>query len=119
VKAISVKATGEITVLDFVNVKGSCLDFLQGQVGGDVECVGFTDKIDMWLNAEGKYNGNSLNLVATKMWRKYYGATDLIMGDVVFTGGVNEDGATRGLGKQTLKDLLAQLTAWQISFIFV
>jgi hypothetical protein len=32
------------------------------------------------------------NVIATHLWEKSFGMTDIIMGDVVFTGGTDDEG---------------------------
>jgi hypothetical protein len=44
----------------------------------------------MWCNEEGKLTGLPVNPVATAMWTRYFGETDVIVGNVVFTGGADE-----------------------------
>jgi hypothetical protein len=45
------------------------------------------------LNEEGKLiNGMQPNVIATHLWEKSFIMTDIIMGDVVFTGGTDDEG---------------------------
>jgi hypothetical protein len=43
--------------------------------------------------------------MATFLWEKYFGLTDFICGDVIFTGGTGEEGETLGLNEETAKQL--------------
>jgi hypothetical protein len=43
--------------------------------------------------------------MATFLWEKYFGFTDFICGDVIFTGGTGEEGETLGLNDETAKQL--------------
>lgn len=74
-------------------------------VGGLIECVSFERDLEVYVNEEGKFNGNEYNPYATVVWIKYYGLTDMLMGTVVFTGGVDANGNTRGLTKARIEFL--------------
>jgi hypothetical protein len=37
------------------------------------------------------------NVIGTHLWEKSFGMTDVIMGDIVFTGGTDDDGDNLGL----------------------
>lgn len=56
-------------------------------VGGRIEIVSVSKGIDMIVNEEGKMNGNKPNFYFTQN-----GYTDLIFGDVLFTGVNYEEG---------------------------
>jgi len=73
------------------------LETLQEAVGGLIQAVDLTPSLTMWCNEEGKLIGLPVNPVATAMWTRYFGETDVIVGDVVFTGGCDEDGNTTAL----------------------
>lgn len=62
------------------------LKWLQEQVDGLIEYVGFKDG-DMVINEEGKLLDLAFNQKATEMWVAEYGNTDAIVGDVVFMSG--------------------------------
>ncbi len=74
-------------------------DFLSGSVGGYIEQVSFTDELTMWVNEEVKLNGLPVNYLATKLWEFYYGPSDVMVGDVVLTGGIDEEGYSISLGE--------------------
>lgn len=69
-------------------------------VGGRIEIVSVSKGIDMIVNEEGKMNGNKPNFYFTQN-----GYTDLIFGDVLFTG-VNYEEGTQ-----------ISLTDWQIQYV--
>ena len=85
--------------------KGESYALLSGAVGGYIECVGLRGDLDMWVNEEGKLQGLPLNPIGTRIWSVFYGPTDTIVGDVIFTGGVDENGETLGLTDETLHKL--------------
>jgi hypothetical protein len=73
------------------------LETLQDAVGGLIQAVDLTPSLTMWCNEEGKLIGLPVNPVATAMWTRYFGETDVIVGNVVFTGGCDEDGNTTSI----------------------
>jgi hypothetical protein len=88
------------------------LEFLQKQVGGWVQVVDLpaegndTESVAMWMNEEGKFSGLDSNSHATELWVRSYGMTDVIMGNVVLTGGTDEDGDTLGLSDSKTLELM-------------
>lgn len=94
--AIIVTTDGDVKTTDFV--VGNSYEMIRQGVGGYIECVALNNGIDMWVNEEGKLDGLPLNLTATVIFGGNFGlGRDIIMGDVVFTGGVDEEGETLGL----------------------
>jgi hypothetical protein len=83
-------------------------EFLSGVVGGYIQSV-FLDnemrEISLWCNEEGKLVGLPLNAVATAIWEESYGATDIIVGDVVLTGLADDEGDTLGLSDDDVAKL--------------
>ena len=73
------------------------LETLQDAVGGLIQAVDLTPSLTMWCNEEGKLIGLPVNPVATAMWTRYFGETDVIVGNVVFTGGCDEEGNTTSI----------------------
>jgi len=84
---ILMKANGDVSEV-YPNKKrhGFSLNELQGFVGGYIEIVGVGEKF-LVLNEEGKLNGLEINSKATEIFQKYYGKTDLIVGDVLLADG--------------------------------
>jgi hypothetical protein len=76
---------------------------LQAAVGGWVQAADLQDDLTLWCNEEGKLIGLTPNVIGTHMWEKSFGMTDIIMGDIVFTGGTDDEG-----------DNLALPTAWLV-----
>lgn len=83
----------------------SQLSVLQNAVGGLIEAVDLGDSLTMWVNEEGKLNGLPINAIATLLWEKHFGFTDVIVGDVIFTGGTGDEGETLGLNEKTANEL--------------
>jgi hypothetical protein len=100
-RAVIIRTTGERAVVGFN--KGDSYDLLSKTVGGLIELVRLTEhNADMWVNEEGKYSGLTQNPIATALWADMYGATDLIMGNVIITADDGE-GETVGLSDDQVK----------------
>lgn len=94
-KALHIKTTGEVIELD---ITADSLTTLQTAVGGWVQAIDIASDLTMWCNEEGKLISLPHNPFAQFMWDKAFGAhTDYIVGDIVLTGGTDEEGATLGL----------------------
>lgn len=74
------------------------IEYLQKVVGGWIEAVelnSFSFECIMWLNEEGKLDSLPINPLATTLFEHSFGfGTDIIVGDVVLTGGYNDEGYT-------------------------
>lgn len=94
-----------------LNFRMESLRSLQEAVGGWVQAVDFRDDLTMWVNEEGKLNNLPLNPIATRIWTHFFGETDFIVGNAVFTGGTDENGDTMFIGEEaeTLLKELAKL----------
>jgi hypothetical protein len=83
---------------EILDLEVDSLEQLQGAVGGLVQAADLRDDLTLWCNEEGKLiNGMQVNSIATHLWERSFGATDIIMGDVVFTGGTDDEGETIAL----------------------
>lgn len=87
--------------------RGASYEVLRNAVGGYIECVALSDTLDMWVNEDGKLISLPINSTATFLWTLVYGPTDVIVGDVIFTGGVDDEGETLGLSDDQIERLLA------------
>jgi hypothetical protein len=79
---------------------------LQAAVGGFVQAVDLTPELTMWCNEEGKLRGLPFNAAATLAWATSFGKTDIIVGNAVFTGGTDDEGATKSLSPEMVERLL-------------
>jgi hypothetical protein len=102
-KAYIVKVDGSREVVEFE--KGESYDVLSKAVGGYIECVRLADNLDMWVNEEGKLVGLPVNEYGTLFYQEIHGATDIICGDVIFTGGADDEGETLGLSDDEIAGL--------------
>jgi hypothetical protein len=101
-KVLKVSVEGSTEVLDLDAPQGS-LNVLQTAVGGLVEVIDITPEVSLWCNEEGKLEGLFTNAFATWFFQKQYGAVDIIVGDVVLAGGVDEEGDTLGLSDEQVR----------------
>ena len=74
-------------------------------VGGLIQAVDLKPDLTLWCNEEGKIISLPLNIIASHMWERSFGQTDIILGDCVFTGGTDEDGETTELSNAWLVQL--------------
>lgn len=104
--AVGVTVEGHVLVLD-LNKADSELSALQSAVGGWIQAVDLKDGMSMYLNEEGKVHGLDLNPVATKYFEDTYGVgSDVIVGDVVFTGLPDKNGDTTSVTSAQLQDII-------------
>jgi len=82
---------------------------LSTAVNGMIELVSINEDIDMWLNEEGKIIGLEPNIVATMLFYKAFSQFDIVMGDVIITGGSDDEGNTVGLSDASIIDIFAML----------
>jgi len=85
---------------------------ISGAVGGFVQAVPLGDSgMMLWCHEEGKLIGLPRNDYATRVWEKFWGATDWVAGDAVITGGF-DDVAEKTLGL-TIEQGQAILDLWE------
>ena len=109
-KAFVVQTDGANYILEFNN--DTSLKVMQGVVGGLIQPIdfGFTaDTMTMWVNEEGKLMDLPINQFGTLFYQRYFGASDIIVGDIVFTGGTDDEGYTLGLDAKQIELLRAIL----------
>ena len=76
---------------------------LSGAVGGLIQSVALLNGLEIVVNEEGKLIGLPVNLIGCNLWERAYGKTDMIVGDVVLTGGTDyESGETLPLSQAWL-----------------
>jgi hypothetical protein len=102
---VVIKTDGTLERLD-LSVSEQELKSLQNAVGGYVQVIELEDDFTMWVNEEGKLLGLEENKIATVIWEVRFGlGTDIICGDVVFTGGMDEDGETLTISEANIQRL--------------
>jgi hypothetical protein len=97
--AIVIKVDGSIHGIDLGEDSRGEYEALSGAVGGMIQAVPLDDSdMMLWCNEEGKLIGLPYNESATNVWVKYWGQTDVMVGDCVITGGIDWDSElTKGL----------------------
>lgn len=111
--AVIIRTDGSKEVVEFD--QDSSYNVISTAVGGLIECVTLHDKegVDMWVNESGKIEGLDQNPTATALWVDMYDLTDVICGDVIITGGSDEEGFTLGLTDEQVKTFMAyDRTIW-------
>jgi hypothetical protein len=93
---------GAVQVIPFVDQQ---LKTLQTAVGGYVEPVALGPDLMMWVNEDGKMTRLPFNQAATSIFIKHRGGSDYIVGQVVFTGGTDDDGNSLGLTEAQIQQL--------------
>ena len=102
---VVIKADGTLERLDLSESEQE-LKSLQNAVGGYVQVIELEDDFTMWVNEEGKLLNLPVNEIATVIWEVRFGiGTDIICGDVVFTGGMDEDGETLTISEANIQRL--------------
>ena len=94
--AVVVKPDGEAEVIEFTDE--TSLKTLQTAVDGYIEAVNLDDEFVMWVNEEGLIrNDLKSNWLGAILYNEIFKIPNPIMGTVVFTGGVDAEGYTKGL----------------------
>jgi hypothetical protein len=100
-KHIKISTTGQITEIKEINLAA-----LQEGVGGWVQAIDLSETVVLWCNEEGKMINLPHNPYAQELWDEAYGVkTDYIVGDVVITGGTDNEGNTLGLSETDLAEV--------------
>lgn len=95
-KGVIIRVDGTRETVDFT--ESTSYQTLRDAVGGLIQCVNLRSKhVDMWLHEEGKLIGLPQNPYATALWVEDYDYTDVMVGDVILTGGAGPGGETVGL----------------------
>jgi hypothetical protein len=78
---------------------------LSGAVGGLIQAVDLKPDLTVWMNEEGKLMDLPVNIIGTHMWERSFGQTDILVGDIVFTGNTDDEGETTDLSHAWLVQL--------------
>ena len=107
-KALAITTLGEVTIID---LNEGSLEKLQKAVGGYVQAIDLCEGLTMWCNEEGKMMSLPHNPFGQAFWEtafpvSEFGRTDYIVGDIVLTGGADNEGDTLGLTSDEIEALL-------------
>ena len=107
-KALVITTLGEATIID---LNEGSLEKLQKAVGGYVQAIDLCEGLTMWCNEEGKMMSLPHNPFGQAFWEtafpvSEFGRTDYIVGDIVLTGGADNEGDTLGLTSDEIEALL-------------
>ena len=107
-KALAITTLGEATIID---LNEGSLEKLQKAVGGYVQAIDLCEGLTMWCNEEGKMMSLPHNPFGQAFWEtafpvSEFGRTDYIVGDIVLTGGADNEGDTLGLSSDEIEALL-------------
>jgi hypothetical protein len=98
--AIKSGANGSIDIVEF-DESQSYETIKEAIGGGTFDCIRIPSlNADMWIDDDGKLvEEPEYNILASALWTIEHGMTDMVAGDVLITGGVDDEGKTLGLTK--------------------
>lgn len=102
-KALKIAVDGKMEVVDFTNENS--YRTISDAVGGWIEAVTLANDIVMWCNEEGKLIPLDVNHHASRLFVHAFGKIDLIAGDVIITGGADEEGNNLGLTDERIDEI--------------
>lgn len=107
--AVVIKTSGTPEVVDLDIVEDE-LAFLQGVVGGFIQAVPASDNATLWCNEEGKIMGllPNYNAMSRTSAHEVLLPGDILAGDIVVTGGFDDEGETLGLSEEQVAQYLAE-----------
>ena len=105
--AILATANNDLDVVDFDESK-SYETIKEAIGGGTIQCITLRSLgVDMWIDDNGKLiDDPQINAFGSALWVDSYGMTDLIVGDIIITGGADDEGKTLGLTDEQVVSVL-------------
>ncbi len=104
-KAFIYRTDGTTELVEFE--VGKSLSVLQSAVEGYIECVRLTDTLEMWVNENFIAENLSLNILGSIFYKENFDKDMPILGNIIFTGGADEEGETLGLNPREIEYLFA------------
>jgi hypothetical protein len=104
-KAIVIRTDNTFEIQDFE--PGKSYQLLQAGVEGLFDCVSIKQNLDLWLNDSGKIDRLPMNEIGTYLYRTRFKTEDYIAGNIVLTGGADEEGETLGIDDTELEQILS------------
>jgi hypothetical protein len=68
-----------------------------------IECVRLSNDEDLWCNENGIAERLPLNLIASAIYSDAFNASNAILGDIIITGGSDDEGETLGLSDELVE----------------
>lgn len=102
-KALKIAVNGEMEVVEFTTE--TSYKTISNAVGGWIEAVALASDITMWCNEEGKLIPLDVNHHASRLFVHAFGQIDLIAGDVILTGGADDEGNDLGLTEERISEI--------------
>ena len=103
-KALVIGFDESLEVID-LDATGNSYEVLSNAVDGYIEQVSLKKNLTMFVNEEGKLDGLMTNSIATAIFQAKFGAVDIIVGNAVLTGGIDELGKEEGLTEPQVEQL--------------
>jgi hypothetical protein len=104
-KAVIVRVSGQAEATLFTDE--SAYKVISGAVGGYIEAVRVQPNLVMWVNESGLLEGLEVNEVGCLAYLLAFGSLrSPIVGDVIFTGGEDEEGNSLGIDAEGLEWLV-------------
>lgn len=106
--ALVITAEGFVHGIDLGETSNDEYEAIRKAIGGGmVQCVPLSDSgLLLWCDDEGKLKGLPYNDKATAVWTRYWGNTDIMVGDIVVTGDLDWDSElTNGLTPEQVIEL--------------
>jgi hypothetical protein len=104
-KAVVITTEGTKSVVTFTI--GDSYKILSDTVEGMIECVRLSENEDMWCNENGIAEGRPLNMTASAIYSETFNAGNPILGNVIITGGADDQGETLGLSDELIEKWMA------------
>jgi len=102
---IAIPAEGDAYIVDATDKNNG--EVIRKIVDGWYQCIDLSPDLAMWMNEEGKNLNLPHNERAQFIWDSRFGeGTDYIVGNVVLTGGVDDEGETLGLAEPAVDRLI-------------
>lgn len=93
-----------------IDIQTNSLSQLQSAVKGLIQPIDLHERITMWVNEEFLFTDFELNPFATGVYSEMWQSVNPIYGDVVFTGGTDENGNTLGLTPEDQEIITSAVT---------
>mgnify|MGYP000279985095 FL=1 len=105
-KRLAMKVSREL-VTQRVDLGDDSYDVISDAVEGDIEVVSLADDLDFFANENGwaEFSPRDRNALAEMVQFAHLCAANPILGPVIFTGGVDGAGETRGLSEERARQI--------------